>query len=140
MIGSVNRLSAVKTVLQLLLLPLMCLGFLCGAGLPLCAPMHHCAHDEAFAEMPAALPPEGCSAEHGTQCEEEHFSSRFELMFSAAPRVRTVGSAAVSTMAAEPLPLTALPVLSAGMLRAHAPCMARHRGALYRGHLQPQRC
>ena len=141
MIGGVNRLSAVLRVMQLLLLPLVCLGFLCDAGVPLCAPLHHCVHDEAFAEQPAALPHEGCHAEHsGCQCEEEHCAAYFEIAMPTAPRLRPVGSAASPAVAHVP----ALPVLltrAAGAARAPAHlCMARHRGCLYRGHLQPQRC
>lgn len=122
-----------KLVTLLLLLPVLCMGFLCGGALPLCECAHSCHGETAGAlYLPAA---DICGHNHGTECRGHHVDERLSL-FDAEARVRPVGAL---TTVALPTPLALLPKCMAGGLLylLHAPVAARGPD---RGRISPLRC
>lgn len=89
-----------KLVTLLLLLPVLCMGFLCGGALPLCECAHSCHGEAARAVyLPAA---DICGHDHGTECGEHHVDERLSL-FGFESRVRPEGGLTVTPLPA-PLP------------------------------------
>lgn len=122
----------VKLVTLLLLLPVLCMGFLCGGALPLCECGHSC-HGEAAGAL--YLPAEDiCGHNHGTECREHHVDERLAF-FGAESRVRPEGAL---TTVALPTPFARLSERSAGgRSLLHAPVAARGPD---RGRVSPLRC
>lgn len=122
-----------KLVTLLLLLPVLCMGFLCEGALPLCECGHSC-HAEAAGAL--YLPAEDvCGHDHGTECREHHVDERLAF-YGAESRVRPVGALTTVTLLT---PLALLPERTAGGLLylAHAPVAARGPDI---GRISPLRC
>lgn len=129
----VNFSFLLKLVTMLMLLPVLCTGFLCEGALPICECGHSC-HAEAAGAV--YLPAEDkCGHDHGTECREHHVDERLALV-SAESRVRPEG--ALTTLALS-TPLALLPERSAcGLLYLlHAPVAARAPDI---GRVSPLRC
>lgn len=129
----VNLSFPVKLVTLLLLLPVLCMGFLCGGALPLCECCHSC-HEEAAGAF--YLPAEDiCGHDHGSECREHHVDERLAF-YGAESRVRPVGSLTTVALAT---PLALLPERAAcGLLYLlHAPVAARGPDI---GRVSPLRC
>lgn len=110
-----------KLVTVLMLLPVLCMGFLCEGALPICECGHSC-HAEAAEAV--YLPAEDkCGHDHGTECREHHVDERLALM-GAEARVRPEG--ALTTVALL-TPLCPQPERRASGLRylLHTPVAAR---------------
>lgn len=109
-----------KLVTLLLLLPVLCMGFLCEGALPLCECAHSC-HGEAAGAV--YLPAEDiCGHDHGSQCGEHHVDERLSL-FGVESRVRPEGGLTVMPVPA-PLPAPRR-VVHRGLLSWSAPAAAR---------------
>lgn len=122
-----------KLVTSLLLLPVLCMGFLCGGALPLCECCHAC-HEEAAGAL--YLPAEDiCGHDHGSECREHHVDERM-VFYGAESRVRPEG--ALTTIA---LPASLAPRrerAAGGLLYLlHAPVAARGPDV---GRISPLRC
>lgn len=122
-----------KLVTLLLLLPVLCMGFLCGGALPLCECAHSCHGETAgVLYLPAA---DICGHNHGTECRGHHVDERLSL-FDTEARVRPEGAVNTITLLT-PLCLHA-PRTTDRLLRLrHAPAAARAPDI---GHLTPLRC
>lgn len=109
-----------KLVTLLLLLPVLCMGFLCEGALPLCECGHSC-HGEAAGAV--YLPAQDiCGHDHGSQCSEHHVDERLSLI-GFESRVRPEGALTVTLLPA-PLPAPRRAVRR-GRLSWSAPVAAR---------------
>lgn len=99
--STAHMASFFKMLLLVLLTPVLCCGFLCEGGLPLCVLTHHCAHTEEQAAA-AALPLDHCGEEHGEQMQRNHVRSQL-MMLSTTVRVKNLGPAPLAELL-PPLP------------------------------------
>lgn len=124
-----------KGLLLLLLLPVLCCGFLCNGSLPLCPLMHHCEHETVSAHAHAA-PLDACGHEHGEQLDEQHRLTALTFVpNSEVKHLKPLTNPAAAAGACE-LPAPRRLVLAA-LPREVWHTAARPR---YLGHLRPFRC
>lgn len=123
----------VKLVTLLLLLPVLCMGFLCEGALPLCECCHSC-HEEAAGAV--YLPAEDiCGHDHGSECREHHVDERLTFCSTEA-RVRPEGAMATVSLLTPFAPLSERK--AGGLLYLHhAPVAVRGPDI---GRVSPLRC
>ena len=124
--------SLLKSLLLVLLMPVLCCGCLCNGSLPLCPFTHHCEHEETCAH---ALPLDACGHEHGEQAGEQHNVTTLQFVKNAEGKtLKPLGTLAVTV---QPCVQPALHLCSAALPREVCCAAARPR---YLGHLRPLRC
>lgn len=126
--------SLLKSLLLVLLMPVLCCGCLCNGSLPLCPLMHHCEHDVAVVcAHPLLL--DACGHNHSEQAGEQHNVTALYFVQNAAGK--TLKHPAACAVVEVPCVLPEPRTLAAALPREVCCAAARPR---YLGHLRPLRC